>query len=402
MARDESGDHQRVAVEVHPRTHVGSNTGIEMTAPGEEGAHLPSLDGLRAVAIILVVLRHVADTGPGWVGVDLFFVLSGFLITGICLDHRGPGFFKAFYARRALRILPPYFAVLAGVSVLSLATRGRWPIGIGWLLAFATNVGVALGNWQTVAGGTQHFWSLAVEEQFYLAWPLVVVLGSAAGSRKRSLFVAGAAVLVAPLCRWWMLTHGGEIGAYVFTVARCDTLALGALLALAYRSAAWATVAPIARRWGSAPLTRWLGVLVALLALVGVSAPDGGPYGMGLQTAGYSLIALTSLVLITCAIAAPASAPLSRALRRPWLIAVGRRSYAIYLFQGPIVEAMKRLDPRTVLGWCAYAIATAAVTYGLAALSWRYLERPILAYKRAFPYGSLSARRHDEAMTIVG
>jgi peptidoglycan/LPS O-acetylase OafA/YrhL len=63
---------------------------------------------------------------------------------------------------------------------------------------------------------------------------------------------------------------------------------------------------------------------------------------------------------------------------------------------------MKRLDPRTVLGWCAYAIATAAVTYGLAALSWRYLERPILAYKRAFPYGSLSARRHDEAMTIVG
>ncbi|HEX6051682.1 MAG TPA: acyltransferase, partial [Gemmatimonadaceae bacterium] len=162
--------------------------------------HVPALDGVRGLAVALVLVCHVAwdfsspsymERGlievarAGWIGVDLFFVLSGFLITGILLDTRGgPKYFRHFYVRRTLRIFPLYYAILVGVFVITplvAATRDRrWFTDIvdqqGWFWTYTSNVFLAVtGRWEQT-GILGHFWSLAVEEQFYLIWPAVVLL----------------------------------------------------------------------------------------------------------------------------------------------------------------------------------------------------------------------------------
>jgi peptidoglycan/LPS O-acetylase OafA/YrhL len=181
--------------------------------------HLPALDGVRGLAILLVLLYHfVAQTtatnrleaavnwalGYGFLGVDLFFVLSGFLITGILYDSRAdPGYFRTFYMRRVLRIFPLYYAVLAvvffGVSLLP-ALRGSEIAGLrehqAWAWLYGINVYLSIqGGW--VLSYIEHFWSLAVEEHFYFIWPLVVwllgarprlLMGTALGLAAASLF----------------------------------------------------------------------------------------------------------------------------------------------------------------------------------------------------------------------
>ena len=162
-------------------------------------AHIPALDGLRGIAIILVMLFHLTYflpgvpldvaflrlTNYGWTGVDLFFVLSGFLITGILLEAKGtPNYFKNFYARRALRIFPLYYGFVAFlIFVYPLAAaqfraerdilvENRW-----WVLGYAVNWIVAwTGDFGRTPLGTGGFWSLAIEEQYYLMWPAVVLL----------------------------------------------------------------------------------------------------------------------------------------------------------------------------------------------------------------------------------
>ncbi|HLL88149.1 MAG TPA: acyltransferase, partial [Tepidisphaeraceae bacterium] len=181
--------------------------------------HYPALDGLRGLAILLVMVSHYVAppagggrwglvfrraADAGWVGVDLFFALSGFLITGILLDAKGkPGFFRNFFARRTLRVFPLYYGVLFVVCVL-LPALGLLKLGVPlsqrWLWLYATNLFPLLrsadgagfffpNSWDLQFG---HFWSLAVEEHFYLAWPLVVyALG------RRPLMVTCAALMVA-------------------------------------------------------------------------------------------------------------------------------------------------------------------------------------------------------------
>src|SRR5579862_7894518 len=149
-------------------------------ATASRSTHYPALDGLRGVAILSVMVEHLAPrllAGGGWVGVDLFFVLSGFLITGVLLDgkddpHRG----RTFYVRRALRIFPLYYATLALITFGPLAKAlalGLSAQTLGWYWIYGTNWQIALGM-AHIGGPIAYFWSLAVEEQFYLIWPLII------------------------------------------------------------------------------------------------------------------------------------------------------------------------------------------------------------------------------------
>ncbi len=187
--------------------------------------HVPVLDGLRGLAILLVLLHHFANVyapsawtrnawhrvvGSGWCGVDLFFVLSGFLITGILHDaRRGPGYFRNFYMRRVLRIFPLYYGVLAALFLaypLLAGSHQRFAALAEhqpWLWLYAQNFKVILsGDW--VPCGMNHFWSLAVEEQFYLFWPFVVF----ACRRRTLLHVSVALVVLALAVRIGLQTRG--------------------------------------------------------------------------------------------------------------------------------------------------------------------------------------------------
>src|SRR5262245_13745 len=182
----------------------GMETVMKRPALGTD--RVPALDGLRGLAILPVMLTHFVSDGDlspvskvdeivsatltlGWVGVELFFVLSGFLITGILLDSRGaPHYFRNFYIRRTLRIFPLYYGFLAlWLGVLPLFYK--WPndvlkvvsipVSPVWSWAYLTNIVQALhDDWRAGPPYTTHFWSLAIEEQFYLVWPTVVFLFS--------------------------------------------------------------------------------------------------------------------------------------------------------------------------------------------------------------------------------
>lgn len=184
------------------------------------------LDGIRAAALAAVVVHHLFRVRLLWMGVDLFFVLSGFLITGVLLDHKDQplkSYFGHFYQRRARRILPPCLLLLLVTTILfGFAWAHSWYLYLGF-----TNIIAAFGITQPPS--LNALWSLGVEEQFYFVWPFVVYFLS----EQAIAWVAGALMLTAPLLRWFgtpLFAHHWAI--YSLTPFRMDTLAAGALLAI--------------------------------------------------------------------------------------------------------------------------------------------------------------------------
>ncbi|HLZ30753.1 MAG TPA: acyltransferase [Chloroflexota bacterium] len=368
--------------------------------------HIPALDGLRGLAILLVLVQH-AYVPPGeglvdrfvrfwmdsgWLGVDLFFVLSGFLISGLLLDARAkPGYFRNFYARRVLRIFPVYYLVLAFMFLVA-PRLGNWvhTEGIGgtavWYVAYLANVHAALrGPTFTALGPT---WSLAVEEQFYLVWPLIVLLCN----RRRLTLACIAIIVLAPLIRVGLLLGGMDLwGVYALTPARMDGFALGAGLALLARSER--RLASYARLGRTAVLLGGTG-LVALAVWQGSFRWDT----VGMETAGFSLGALAFGGLLWLAIA---PGRVAGWLQVPVLRSFGRYSYAIYLLQVPILEVLYRLMWGTdvwtrgserllfgspVLSQLVFCVILATASWSAGWLSWHLLEQHVLALKRFVPY----------------
>lgn len=360
--------------------------------------HVPELDGIRAVAIVLVMLRHFeypAAIGPlgkalatlmlsGWMGVNLFFILSGYLITGICLDRRGPGFFRSFYVRRALRILPAYVVFLVVSLIGAIVVRGRLPTAFVSMLTFTTNVWVSRRNDLLAIGpAAAHLWSLAVEEQSYFIWPAIVVLGG----RRIALSSAVLAVPAAFCIRALLIQHRSYVGAITLTPAQMDTFALGGVLAFVVRSSLWDVIRDIAGRWVAQ--TSWLAVtaLIAAVAIAGPSVPDSRSAASPLVwSARYEAIAALLSLVLAATIALSGRGFMSRALRARAVRWVGRRSYAIYLFHVPVAISLYREGTpslSSVLGRIAFGGTASCV---LAALSWRAVEAPALALKRMAPY----------------
>ena len=371
-----------------------------------EAGFIPALDGLRGIAIILVLLHHFTYYRPTagidllignvvsffWTGVDLFFVLSGFLITGILLDTRdSERYFTTFYARRTLRIFPLYYLVLFLAFVVLPRFPAVHPVLVGqdqfppqwpyWL--YVTNFSIANGGW--VHGWVDVAWSLAIEEQFYLVWPLLIWV-----CPPRLFALLCAVILVAePAARVFArATDVPSLSIYVLPWFRLDGFAMGALLALAQRRG----LLPLLDRW--VPI-----VVIAGVAGIIACAILGGHtwwWNRWMQQYGYSLIAITAGAMLVGAINRPADSAWPRMLSAGWLRAFGKYSYGLYLIHAPVMRAVREyvFDPGEyerlgIAPWNAQLLfygAATAPAFALAWLSWRLFEAPILRLKARFPY----------------
>jgi peptidoglycan/LPS O-acetylase OafA/YrhL len=349
------------------------------------------LDGVRGAAILFVLCAHGARFLPGqgttighaavvllnlgWCGVQLFFVLSGFLITRLLLAKkaraRRTGLFADFYARRALRIFPLYYVVLIVIFAI------RWISGVNigpragemwWYLAY-------LQNWYNAAGhipeAVGHFWSLAIEEQFYIVWPLVVIACSRRSLGRTCIGIVTAVILIRLASAYAL--NASSIWLYHSTIAQVEGLAMGALLAVI------ADEGSIARNAGRAGLAVSLGMLslFALTVVSGSTAIFGAntPFSVAASVA----FSLTFTGAILYALSRPASVG-ARVLRSPGLRAAGRISYGLYVIHYPVSWTLARL-PMFRLGGVVALLAYFGLTVALAMLSWRFIERPFLALK---------------------
>jgi peptidoglycan/LPS O-acetylase OafA/YrhL len=374
------------------------------------GGHVPALDGLRGVAVLLVLVFHFAHidgeggaverallgaTRAGWAGVDLFFVLSGFLITGILLDARGgKGYFRAFYLRRVLRIFPLYYAYLAVLFLVLPAILPSLDVRTdtqGWLWTYLGNVLFAREGGFHASPLTGHFWSLAVEEQFYLLWPLLVWW--LPRRRLAALcvgLVAGAFALRFAIHR----TTFNATAAYVLTPARMDALALGALVAIAAREPAWW---PRVRR-----IAPWV-LALSVAAVAAVWIGQGGFFGgdPAVQVWAFGPLAAGFAATLVLALGGEGASPFSRVLSGPALRGVGKYSYGLYVLHYPAFLALEavgitsaalalRLGGR-LAGIAAFVAIAGAITFAGAFLSWHGMEKRFLRWKDLVPYGRAPA-----------
>lgn len=345
---------------------------------------MPQLDALRGFAVLAVLFFHFIpkylDNSPlGWLGVRLFFVLSGFLITGILLEGRelvgsgsqGAGFtLRQFYARRFLRIFPIYYLVLL---VLAVAGAEGVREKLGWHLAYLSNVRFVLDGYFAIWVG--HFWSLSVEEQFYIVWPMLILFVP----RRALIPLLVAAIAAGPIYRlasqWFAFS---DLACEVLLPPSLDTLGTGALLAVLLRQGAgWASGRRI---WA---LVGWTGFIV----YAGLQALDYSGYG---TTAGF---ALSTTAFAACAAGLIAHAAYGctgwrRAILefKP-LLYVGTISYGLYVYHEIVSTALDRLAETKTLqlsSWAAIALKF-LLSFLVAALSWHWYEKPINGLKRFFP-----------------
>ena len=346
----------------------------------------PELDGLRALAFLAVFSAHLFRgvslvplelLGPldgawwfrglalgGAFGVDLFFVLSGYLITTLLLhEERRFGRFHlgAFWARRALRILPAYYALIAGAIVLN-----QMPLRTALsYLTFTTNLPIFTSS--PSAPGPINvgvLWSIQIEEQFYLVWPLLLLVVP----RRARWLLALSPILVSLAARAWLVSHGASLHVWGW---RLDALGVGAAMALI----------PL----GAAPaMVRRIGALAPVVAIVGAGLTSQalvvGDPGLHLRS-GWLPVAIwmPSLVALVCGAAIWASAGVAWLTWRP-LVRLGRISYGLYLIHCTVISWFDDL------WWLAYVVLSFVGSVLVAELSYRLIESPFLRLKRRFTH----------------
>jgi peptidoglycan/LPS O-acetylase OafA/YrhL len=395
----------------------------------EGGRQIASLDGVRGIAILLVLCIHIQQTGviparfhlintllhAGWCGVDLFFVLSGFLITlGLLASKGAVNYFSAFYMRRVLRIFPLYYAVVVAAMICSAfvgayspnmtlvgdSTQGSiFPTQWGWISHL-----LYLQNWwmpwqepesRSILG---HFWSLAIEEQFYLVWPLCVWLLPV-----RRLLVGAIAVCVAALALriGLALDHVSTQLIFRNTVTRSDTLLVGAICAMFVRDAAL-----IARVRPVLPFLAALGSAYVVAVAVGIK--DETAQAFYAVTFGFTALAVVFGALVIWAYVDRGRRNWSDRLLsiRP-LTVLGKYSYGVYVYHIPVIYLAKMHFGDSAwfghdLAPCSLFIAGAlAATVAIAAISYEYFEKRFLRLKRFFTPVEGSGAERDVARARV-
>ena len=398
------------ARDAQPAETGGSGARVAQRTEGEAGlkGHMPALDGVRGLAILMVLITHfVADVKPvnllehvatrvagyGMFGVDLFFVLSGFLITGILLDSKRPGgylaYFRNFYMRRSLRIFPLYYGVLFCLFVvaplvpffrgpeLDTLTREQ-----GWAWSYLVNVFI----WRHGGYGMpyiDHFWSLAVEEHFYFVWPLIVWACS-----RRSLVKVSLAIAIASLLpRVLLADHLSVIGMYVLTPFRLSALCLGGLLAAVARgpggvdrvsrAAAPMAIASAAVLVGSYAFNHFVPAFFAPLH----------------ELRNTTFTVMFGALIVYSLVASPASA-YGRFFHAKSMRFLGKYSYGLYVFHhffsyyflthGTADALAARLGSHT-LAVTVLALVGSAASIAVSMASFRFFEKPFLSLKRYFP-----------------
>ncbi|WP_269539608.1 acyltransferase family protein [Cerasicoccus fimbriatus] len=338
--------------------------------------HIPNLDGLRAFAILPVLGQHASYglIGGGFLGVDLFFVLSGFLITGILFDELQNAHaigYRNFYVRRALRLLP-------AMVISLLLAAALWPLtfseGNHFALA-ATSVVFYFSNFVNpgALGSLESAWSLSLEEQFYLIWPLALALLFAqrkANVRQMMWLLVTVVALVAIGRIVALATFASPEWVYRFTLTRADSLIMGALAALFVRDG-----------FQFKPAFRQIVVMISgVLFFCGViwcswQSPIMGNGGFTFSTFVFAawIIALTQ---------SPPLRPFSNRIFK-W---IGHRSYGLYIYHLPIFLALEHLRAHDDLAnFLWVSLLRFGLTFLVADLSYRYIEQPVLKLKRLFP-----------------
>lgn len=377
---------------------VGKHCGVQSAtqAPSTGGrwgfAHVPALDGLRGAAVGAVLIYHLGHLDGGYLGVDLFFVLSGFLITSLLLaENAGNGrvALGEFWSRRARRLMPALLVLLVGV-----AAYAQWvarPVDLGAMRSDALATLAYVANWHFILQGTsywdislapsplQHTWSLAIEEQFYVLWPLVVVgLFSWARKRERSaeLTVARFAGWGALISAAWLVTlhlwGASDTRVYQGTDTRAAALLIGAALA------AWHRMRPV----GESKLDRyakpigWVAGVVLAASWIWFSGTSPWLYRGGLAA-----VSLLAAIVVWAVVrgGGPAASLLSIAPLR-WL---GLISYGLYLWHWPIYQWIDARNGRLpflgdrVVSGVALVLLKLAVSFAISILSYVVIEQPI-------------------------
>lgn len=364
-----------------------------MPAP-DHFRYFPELDGIRALAVVAVVAFHAGlpFSGGGFLGVDLFFVLSGYLITSLLIrEHRLTGriSIRNFYIRRALRLLPALLLVLVACGAYRVLVGGvlgkNTMLGVGTSLTYVSNWVLATGRYDL--GLLSHTWSLSIEEQFYLvAGPMLAfLLARRFGLRALTVaFLSGAAlVAVYRFARWE--GPASLVRLYFGSDTRADALLIGCALA----AAGAAGLVP-GRRWLRA-LTQVLSLsALACLAVLVTQAPGLTAFFF---RGGFTLVALLTAVVIYQLVHAPMSI-LNRILRAPPLVLLGRMSYGVYLWHYVVFRA---LFP--VVGLPGPGLATPArtsvglvLTFVIATVSYLVVEQPILRLNSRFRSAAAAGR----------
>jgi peptidoglycan/LPS O-acetylase OafA/YrhL len=386
--------------------------------PIDYRTRFPALDGIRALGALMVFALHYgggtrggrlmewvnAIRLRGWMGVDLFFVLSGFLITGILYDTQNDShFFRRFFGRRSIRILPVFYLVFVVILLLTPLFQYQWRSGHLWFLIYLGNFAlgfdptlrsIASENHRFAAAHLEHLWSLCVEEQFYLLWPLAV---AAVRDRVRLIWIAtGLAAVSFGLRTLFVLHIPFGLGIpwnfdYVVMLHmlpyRMDTLLLGGILALLLRG-------PAALRWQRG--CKWI-FLGGALALVAVCAASPTPTSKWLLTVGLSALAAASAGLIGSALR-PGSVAFRVLHLRP-LRTLGRYSYGFYVYHvlwaGGWTSLTSFLTPRLHSSVVSNAISIAGAfccTLAVSLVSYKVFETPFLRLKGYFAYDSAVLR----------
>lgn len=353
----------------------GSPSSSAQAAPAERLGMIPSLDGLRAIAILVVMAFHASIPGffGGRAGVDMFFVLSGFLITTLLLqEHAREGVIRlrAFYMRRILRLYPALIAALLGAIVLAALKVPIFHAGHGslentlrgapFVLLYTMNIARAAG-W-TGGGFIGHTWSLAIEEQFYLVWPIVVIAVMRRGNRRVLLgwLALGCAITSAALRAG--LEHEGIDGELLYnaTFSHVDGIFLGCAVGVL-----WCVRPDVVGRIAR-PLVVAVAVIVCAVIIVS---------GQSMNTYGYLLIVVATAVILGHLLH-DRSSRLSKALSHRAAVAIGKRSYGLYLYHWPIFLFIG-IDTRPII-----LIAGFSLSFAAAWVSYAYIEQPFLRMKR--------------------
>jgi peptidoglycan/LPS O-acetylase OafA/YrhL len=353
--------------------------------------YVPALDGVRCFAVLIVAMYHFHILAAGWLGVQVFFELSGFLNSSILLDAKerhAETFFKRFYWRRTLRIFPLYFAYLAvaAVAFALFAVPAAWGELWGWLITYTSN----FSRMMVYDKGTEffvHFWSLAVEEQFYLLWPLTVFLLSRTGLKRFVLLLLVGVPLMRLGLGAWLFAQGFPdervarvVG--VFTFSQFDAFAAGAALALF----------PTDRiRMPGLAAIGALGIFLATGAFMLATIPTGTP-GFGIDTFGHHATTINGYhvwgpTVINLASAALILAALRGSFRwilaNPVAVQIGKVSYGVYVLHLPMHYWLVRyvtFKHSTVAGLGIFVAYFAAVVL-VAMISYRFFETPFLRLK---------------------
>jgi peptidoglycan/LPS O-acetylase OafA/YrhL len=385
---------------VHSVHRSDSFSGQQPSPPGKAASNehrVPELDGIRAIAVWMVLLAHaffgfpnapgalasvpspvLQIIGHGWLGVDLFFLLSGFLITGILLDTKErPHYFRNFYVRRVLRIMPLYFTVIIVWSFFYTDSAAYFLLSS----VFGANLSELLHIHEPHGPGV--LWSLAVEEHFYLLWPLIVLVLN----RRRLLIVSGAIFLAMPILRGIWAARGMPADTiYVLSWFRFDGLVGGAMMAMWTKSSFFSTR-------NAKKIAAGLALAEIVISLAGLKFGIFGRFTIAAVALRYTQTYLAFGALFILVVAHRAS-PWSAVLRSRFMQLSGALSYCIYLIHLSIGDGYEYLVAKYGIVPAERFGATGAVllrtvvmvglSFAVALVSRKYLEAPFLAMKDRF------------------